>query len=154
VTRDHVLSLFALLESAGIQPPYADEASTERAVRVWQLALHDLAAEQLEGAVAAHLRDPARCRWWPKPGELLQLVPRASPQTSEDGCFARHWPRLPGHLRVRLLDQAAAQIRESPACGRDEQARCPATCERCAEATLARADELARQELERGRSAA
>jgi hypothetical protein len=67
----------------------------------------------------------------------------------EDDWPGRVWAELAdGQLRVRLLDQATAEVRNNPHCMRDEGQRCPPDCDPCLQAIMRRCDELAQQHLE------
>lgn len=62
--------------------------------------------------------------------------------------------RIGARDRIALLDLATAEVRQSPACGRPVDNRCPATCDRCADAIITRADLLAQPLLEQQDTAA
>ncbi len=147
MNRTEVLALFETIEAAGVRPPYEDAEGSERTVGVWLAVLGAHAADAAHQAVLGHLAGRMG-RWWPKPAELLERMPRLvgpEPVAVEE---PQNWPghvlmHLDSELRIRLMDEACrwliAQI-ERP-CG---QPKCPVTCDVCNAAMLRHADEPAR----------
>jgi hypothetical protein len=146
MTRNDIRRAFTVLETAGVRPPFDSAERAETAVETWLATLPDIDGDALQAAVQAHLRVP-NGRWWPKPVDLLEHIPRA-PKPVEPVLAdwpGRRWSQLAdGDRRVRLLDQAVAEIlaRSPRPCGKP---KCSPTCEACNTATMHRADALALQ---------
>ena len=75
-TLNAILLAFTSLESAGFLLPRTMETDEGLAKggMVWSEVLHDVADEDFAAAVVTFMRE-AQARWWPTPGQLLQLVP-------------------------------------------------------------------------------
>lgn len=148
-----ILGAWSALRGAGIVPPWKTEADFADALPTWLRLLERLTDAQLLEALDAHMR---RSEWWPRPSQLLELAPRPKAERqAEDDWPGRLWMQVqPPGRRLALLDQAAAEVREKPACGRSPDQRCCVTCDPCCSATIARADELAEDHLEQQETAA
>lgn len=141
-TDEAILVAWKALKANPLKCPYATEAEVEQGLALWRSTLRDVDDEGLMVAVQAHLASE-RCRFWPKPGELLRLVPRCPrrPLALEDSGYAdRPWGRLQRQhpqLAVELFDQAVA---DTAYCQRCERI---VPCDDCARAIERRSDELA-----------
>lgn len=77
-TVEGVLSVWMVLEGAGLARPWASEASCEQAAEVWAAVLRDVTDQRLAELALAWLRSPdSRFREWPTPGALLHAIPDA-----------------------------------------------------------------------------
>lgn len=144
---------WSALRGAGIASPWKTEADFADALPTWLRLLRDLTDVQLLEALDAHMR---RSEWWPRPSQLLELAPRPKAERqAEDDWPGRLWMQVqPPGRRLALLDQATAEVRWQPRCGRSFDQRCGVECDPCCSAIIARADELAQQELEEQETAA
>ena len=143
MTRETVLQAFVTLERAGLRAPYASAEQTNETAEVWIRALGNVANADLDEAITLHLRSP-KGKWWPKPAELLSLLPRrtATPEPVEQGWLGQALASVTdGRRRVDLMAQAFDVVHASPACGQTE---CRTTCRPCTEAMLRVGDDLAR----------
>jgi len=83
-TRDGIKAAFATLRAGGSEPPpewAASDGSARRdekirSIDAAEVVLAPITDEALAGAVLAWLQS-SRARWWPAPGQLLALAPRA-----------------------------------------------------------------------------
>jgi hypothetical protein len=75
LTMDNVKTAFRALEVGGYRPPdiYQEPGAFKEACNLWTLLLPDMTSEDLMLAVASYIRSGAE--WWPKPGQILALVP-------------------------------------------------------------------------------
>lgn len=103
MSQDPVLTALATLEAAALPPPYTDEDSLSRTAETWRRLLGHLSPDELAAAVDAHLEGD-RGTWWPRPAELLRLVPRR-PAAEPDA----PWPmaQLDDHERMAIHEQVA-----------------------------------------------
>ncbi len=145
MNAETMLAMFLALERAGLRTPYDDAEGAMQTAAVWLRVFGDLPGVDLGAAVTAWLRSE-KGKWWPKPSELLALVPRqpAPPRLvlEDHGDWpGRAWSEIEdGNERVRLMDQACALVRSARPCGQD---RCAIDCEPCLDAMAIEADRLA-----------
>lgn len=66
---------FSVLDAAGFKAPasYASERGMDQAIAVYQAALNQITADELSAAVQAWITGSVP--FWPKPGELIGVVP-------------------------------------------------------------------------------
>lgn len=140
-TWDGVVVAFEALTVGGYKPPFTTEEEAETAIRTWIQTMPEASDELLMAAVRGHMRGSS---WWPKPYDLVQLLPD---QPGEDDGrtwrkSGRLWARLKdGDLRMQVLSEANASYRPPPPHGRD----CPGDCEPCTEGTFALCDRYVQQ---------
>lgn len=81
LTPKGIITAVKTLEAAGIMCP----GDVKALASVWQAVLADLTDEDLQAATVGYLRSP-ECRYgWPKPGQLLALVPRRQIEQARGG---------------------------------------------------------------------
>lgn len=71
-TPTGVVTAIETLEAMGIVCP----SDAKAMARGWLAILADLSDDDLQGAVVSYLRSPESRYGWPKPGQLLEHVPR------------------------------------------------------------------------------
>lgn len=76
-SEDGVWAAFAALEAAGFRKPWDGNENIAMGAELWTRVLGDCNDGQLEKAVLTFIRGGAR--FWPKPGELLEMAPEAVP---------------------------------------------------------------------------
>lgn len=118
MTPDAISKAFAALGAAGFPRPetYKTDQGMAEAVAVWMLVLQDITPEELDVAVFAWAQRSEP--WWPKPGQLLDLVPHVqASKTAFDLLYRPRWresaDRFAGHLieHVGGIDEARSDRR-------------------------------------------
>lgn len=126
MNRKAITLVFATLEAGGVRPPasYREEDGFAFAVDLWSGVLGDLEPQELLTAAAAFLRTPD-ARFWPTPGQLLELVPGRKQFDDADGTWGevleairrrgRDWPPiLSSVIRETPPDFELVQVRSRP----------------------------------------
>ncbi len=87
MTPGAIIAAFADLEAAGFPRPetYKTDDGMADAVRTWMLVLEDITPEELDVATFAWAQKSEP--WWPKPGQLLDLVPYREESSCAYGCL-------------------------------------------------------------------
>lgn len=88
MTDQTIELVFATLEAGGVRMPssYHEDAGWTFAVQLWAGVLGDLEAQDLLSAAAVFLRS-RDARFWPTPGQLLELVPGRRQLDDADGTW-------------------------------------------------------------------
>lgn len=103
-----VLSVWMVLESAGLARPWLSEEETDRAASVWAAVLADIPDERLAELAVAWLRSPeGRFGRWPVPGALLGALPDAGQIDDADEAWAEALGLLAWRGRDRCPSSAA-----------------------------------------------
>lgn len=119
-SRDGIIEVWAALEAAGLPRPLAwkEGDGLEAALDSWGRLFEDVSEVALLEAARQHAKVS---RFWPRPAELLLLLPRTDVEDS-----------TPTRIE-ELYWQACVAIEANPACEREGCKRHP-NCWRCANA--------------------
>lgn len=113
-TRDHIIDLFRLLETAGYATPWRNlegEAALEQArnlVTVWMAVLDGIPPEELQRGVMRFLRSSET--FWPKPGQIREQCCRsgiALPTAAETFEWALQVIGAKGFRAANLVERSA-----------------------------------------------
>lgn len=119
-SRRTIAGCFMTILTAGVVPPAVwqqdGEAAQDQTVGVWALLFGDVSDQQLEAAVLSWLRQPAS-RFWPTPGQIVEVLDRQSgqPRPDADAAYGRllHQVRRHGLGRGPVTPGVYAREHES-----------------------------------------
>jgi hypothetical protein len=88
ISASGIAATFELLNAAGYKPPQdlTQPSAMKAAVLVWSMVWGDQTDDALQHATIAFLREAKA--FWPKPGELLAMVPGARAELVDEGDLA------------------------------------------------------------------
>lgn len=116
ISPDHIRAAFATLRAVGYPVPAAwvpasahprdirdAQDAADDAVRVWRNVLADVDSEELSAALIAWMRSPG-AKFWPLPGQVLELIPRRTLAATEASAAVAMWRRVVDLVRTAPVD--------------------------------------------------